>query len=84
MSRWIGHVKQEPICGIYYLWDGAEVLYVGKSINVQKRIARHRSARLDFSGYFVDTCAPLELDRREAQAIAEFSPKHNVNANLGA
>ena len=67
--------------GIYYLWDGASVIYVGKALNVRKRIAQHRSTRLDFAGYFVDECEPSELNAREATAIEEFKPLLNCNAN---
>lgn len=69
------------MCGVYYLWDGAEVLYIGSSRNVEKRISQHRS-RLDFAGYFVDECHTSELREREAKAIAEFNPKYNSSSVL--
>jgi len=70
--------------GVYYLWDGASVVYVGASRNVERRIRQHASRDLDFSGYFVDTCELEKLNELEARAIAEFRPKFNVNANLQA
>jgi len=62
--------------GVYYLWDGAQVLYIGASINVERRLRQHRR-NIDFSGYFVDKCEESELRDREATAIREFKPKLN-------
>jgi hypothetical protein len=39
--------------GVYYLWDGADVIYIGSSVNVKWRISYHRARGLDFAGYFV-------------------------------
>jgi hypothetical protein len=68
-------------CGVYYLWDGAAVLYVGASSHVEKRIRQHvNQSDIDFCGYFCDPCAPEELRERELAAIAEFSPPYNVQS----
>jgi predicted GIY-YIG superfamily endonuclease len=64
------------MCGVYYLWDGASVLYVGASRNVEQRVCQHRS-RIDFCGYFCDECDPHELDELEVAAIKEFAPPYN-------
>jgi predicted GIY-YIG superfamily endonuclease len=72
------------MCGVYYLWDGAQVIYVGSSRLIERRVSDHRSKGLDFAGYFIDECAPSELFRREAAAIAEFRPILNKNSVLGA
>ena len=68
--------------GVYYLWDGAEVLYIGASTDVQKRVEAHARSDLDFAGYFCDECKPEELAEREQSAIAEFRPKYNVCCEL--
>ena len=65
------------ICGIYYLWDGARVLYIGQSRHIAQCISYWRSTRLDFCGYFIDECDASELDARERQAIREFKPLLN-------
>jgi len=65
--------------GVYYLWDGARVIYVGSSVNVEKRIRAHRR-NIDFAGYFCDPCEPSELPNKEAEAIKEFRPLLNINA----
>jgi hypothetical protein len=63
--------------GVYYLWDGSEVLYIGSSINVERRVAKHAYSGLDFAGYFCDPCRKRELRDREAAAIREFRPLLN-------
>lgn len=70
------------MCGVYYLWDGERVLYVGQSVNVEARVRQHRSAGIDFAGYFCDECNKSELNRLEAKAIIELRPKLNETRNL--
>ena len=66
------------MCGVYYLTDGLDVLYVGASRNVERRIRRHQlDNRIDFSQVFVDQCAPDQLPVMEAKAIREFNPPLN-------
>ncbi len=48
--------------GVYYLTDGLDVLYVGKSVNVERRIRSHAS-RIDFSQVFVDRCEGFRAER---------------------
>lgn len=64
-------------CGVYYLWDGTQVLYIGCSKNIEGRISAHRR-RFDFAGYFIDKCEEGQLLDKEAQAIREFRPKYNI------
>ena len=66
------------MCGVYYLFDGAAVLYVGASIDVDRRIGEHKS-KIDFAGYFVDECKPEQLNELEAKAIQEFKPPFNTH-----
>src|SRR5688572_7732837 len=48
------------LCGIYYLTDGLDVLYVGKSTNVRARVKAHGAGDIDFSQVFVDECEPCD------------------------
>jgi hypothetical protein len=66
------------LCGIYYLWDGAAVLYVGKATDVERALRWRKWSGIDFCGYFVDECAPEELHDRELAAIKEFRPPYNT------
>jgi predicted GIY-YIG superfamily endonuclease len=65
------------MCGVYYLTDGLDVLYVGASRNVEARIRQH-ARNIDFSQVFVDQCEPEQFPALEAKAIREFNPHLNV------
>ena len=71
------------MCGVYYLTDGLDVLYVGASRNVEQRIRQHAS-KIDFSQVFVDQCKPEELGDMECAALREFNPPLNalLSSNL--
>ena len=68
------------VCGIYYLWDGAKVIYVGASRYIEGRMSQHRARGIDFAGY-LDECARSELNEHEARAIKEFQPLLNACTN---
>ena len=63
--------------GIYYLWDGERVLYVGASIDVPSRLRVH-ARNIPFIQAFFDPCTPDQLGEREAAAIREFKPVLNA------
>lgn len=70
-------------CGVYYLWDGERVLYVGASTQVERRLASHARGDIPFIEAFFDQCAPEELKSRECAATKEFRPVLNeVNAHF--
>lgn len=64
-------------CGVYYLWDGERVLYVGASVNVTARLYSHFYNGIPFIQAFYDPCTPAELRDKEAAAIKEFRPVLN-------
>lgn len=64
-------------CGVYYLWDGERVQYVGASRHVERRLSEHQRNGIPFIQAFYDECDPSELDDREAAAIREFRPVLN-------
>jgi len=66
------------MCGVYYLTDGLDVLYVGASTNVEQRIAAWQSRDIDFSQVFVDQCDPDQLDALECEAIKRYNPPFNI------
>ncbi len=71
--------------GVYYLTDGLDVLYVGKSVNVEKRVRQHQGAQsIDFSQVFVDRCEASQLNELEAKAIARYDPPFNHVTNCQA
>lgn len=68
------HVKT---CGVYYLTDGLDVLYVGASTNVEARVKAHARGDIDFSQVFVDRCEPKDLRELECEAIKRYRPPFN-------
>jgi excinuclease UvrABC nuclease subunit len=65
-------------CGVYYLTDGLDVLYVGASKNIEVRLQAHTRAGIDFSQVFVDQCEPHEFNDLEHKAIQRYNPPCNV------
>lgn len=66
----------EKRAGIYVLFKGEEVVYVGQTVRGMRRVFDHIAGK-DFDTYsFVET--PVgELDRAEAQYILAFDPIYN-------
>jgi hypothetical protein len=65
-----------PMCGVYLLIDGADVVYVGQSINLLSRLGKHAYDK-NFTHYKVIECHLDELDKLEAHYIYKFKPKYN-------
>lgn len=65
------------VCGIYFLIKGAEVLYVGQSVDVLARISRHRRDGTDFDSFNVMACEVETLDEMERAYIFALMPKYN-------
>ena len=65
--------------GVYFLWDGTELVYIGKSENVPKRIAEHMCAgRKRFTSV---TCLRA-VSQRSAAAIGEIDSIESCYINL--
>ncbi len=64
------------LCGVYFLVEGKEVVYVGQSINVMARIATHRADKR-FSRFAYIPCKPEILDRLESLYIHTLRPALN-------
>ena len=72
-------------CGVYVLMRGEEVLYVGRSTQVEARVLHHRLVRgLDFDRVFVSACGSDDLGRLEVEAIRRCRPTQNVQHNPAA
>lgn len=64
--------------GVYFLCEGDEVVYVGRSLSVLHRIAEHIKASVkEFSHVFFLPCAIAELDEIEQRWIKTLNPKYN-------
>ncbi|MFA5401424.1 MAG: hypothetical protein WC359_13325 [Dehalococcoidia bacterium] len=77
--RWASYrVNRTLIRGIYFLLKDNEIVYVGKSDNVMKRISQHIVAdEKMFDSYCVLPVKDEDLSTVEARYIWEFAPRHN-------
>lgn len=65
--------------GLYFLIDQHEIVYVGQSKLVHRRLAQHFDRReIQFDRYFILPCPVALLDLLEARYIAEFRPAWNT------
>jgi len=65
-----------PLCGVYFLLLGDEIVYVGKSANVHKRIHEHARA-FKFDAVAIEPCEPFEASMIEVVYLAKFRPINN-------
>lgn len=65
-------------CGIYFLIAGNDVIYVGKSIDVFNRIARHKRDGRQFEAFAFLPCSADKLDETESSYILAFMPWLNL------
>lgn len=73
-----GAVSCSTMCAIYFLIAGAEIVYVGQSTNVYRRLAQHFAKKIiEFDRYFVLPCQAELLDVLEAKYISELRPAAN-------
>lgn len=64
---------------IYFLMRNGEVTYVGQSIDVLSRIARHRREGRQFDAYSYMECPREDLDRLERVYIRALVPEDNMS-----
>lgn len=71
-------IKAEPVTGIYFLFLGHELVYIGQSTNVFARVATHYlDPKKEFDCWnFVPVARPL-LDREERRLIRRHKPRLN-------
>lgn len=76
-------IKAHSKPGIYILFVGDRVTYVGQSQNVMARIASHASKGRLFDSYYVIPCVPDDLDRLERHYIESLTPAENKMLVVG-
>ncbi len=68
------------ITGIYFLIKGAEIVYVGQSVDILNRIAQHSKDVLkDFDSFSILECPTELLLTLEAHFIYKFRPRLNTS-----
>lgn len=70
--------------GVYFLVSKGQVMYVGKSSDVEFRLGQHRARRqIEFDAVFIVPCRLGELSRLEARYIRMLKPPMNSAFPLG-
>lgn len=69
--------------GIYFLYNGTTLVYIGQAINLHQRINEHiRTKTKEFDSYrFIEINGNIDLDRLEEEFIKKYRPIHNVRFN---
>lgn len=81
LTRKANPIKEYCECGVYLFFMGDEVVYAGKSVCINDRIANHlRSKKKDFDSYTFVLVQEEYLDLIEAAFILSLRPKHNMKA----
>lgn len=77
-------VELPPIdCGVYLLFSGDEIVYVGQTINrVVVRLFQHVSDK-SFDSFTIIPCSIDKLDFFETFLIYKFKPKYNKRKGKG-
>jgi hypothetical protein len=79
------YIHDNQHCGIYFLLDCEEIVYVGKSVDVKSRLKQHsNNLNKVWNRYFFIKCDRQEIDRLEAYYILRFRPKYNVAIPKGS
>lgn len=77
--------KAKPLdsyCGVYFLVKKNKVVYVGQSVNVFSRVAKHAMEK-DFDAMAWIPCKKTMLDKLESLYIHVLQPTLNGNGGLG-
>ena len=74
-----------PTCGIYFLFENEDLVYIGKSTNIYSRLGAHTSAGKTCK---FDRVSAIQVDKEHLAAvelafIAAFQPKLNGSNHGG-
>lgn len=69
------------LTGVYFLFLSGEIVYIGQSINIMKRLIEH-----DFDGKVFDSFGYLEFEKKylnyeERRLIKLYRPRYNITYN---
>lgn len=69
--------------GVYLLFDGRRLVYIGMATNIQKRLGDHASGvrgnpMAKWNRYATVACPPDKLRETEARLIADLGPIYNA------
>ena len=62
--------------GIYFLKQGDKIVYIGQSVNIERRIREHTNKTFD--NYQFIECPVELLDSTEMAYITRYTPEYNI------
>ena len=75
-------LKQDVICGVYFLICKGNIVYVGSSKDVMTRITNHRKNMFStgkfFDSYYIMRSNHKDIRQLEPKYIKMFKPKYNI------
>lgn len=71
-------INEYIITGVYFLYQGAALQYVGQSVNVLARVGAHKAEGKEFDSFTFIRCDRDDLDALEIACIKMFKPVLNV------
>lgn len=74
-------IVNKNLRGVYFLFKGNNLRYIGQSENLISRIYTHVSKCRDFDNYAYIEVSAYALKYIEAAFISAFDPPHNVEVN---
>lgn len=67
-----------PKCGVYMLYREGELIYIGRSTELPRRITNHRRSGRVFDEVNAIPCDAKTADWLEAELVRVFSPPENI------
>jgi len=68
----------DKICGIYHLYNGEQLVYIGKSTNLPSRLGAHVGSDKVFDSFTVRNMPEDEITTAEIYAICHHRPMYNI------
>lgn len=76
------YLKNKICCGIYFLTNNDDVVYIGQSINVSFRVKTHlKENKKEFCDVYIIECCKEKLNELENHFIVKYNPKYNKILN---
>jgi len=70
-------------CGVYFLISGDDIVYVGRSKSIHRRIREHVSDKTkEFDSFCIMECEYYESRRLEIVYIGKFNPRYNKDLRI--
>jgi hypothetical protein len=77
-SRGLEQLPSETVSGIYFLWRGSQLIYVGQSRHIAQRVGQHiEEGRKPFDGMSFIRVEISHLNHVERLYIERFLPQYN-------